>query len=549
MCLRPTLPPDVPTETATVARAAFPRGNPYLQLRDTFGALFVDAQFAPLFPSRGQPAHAPWRLALVTLLQFAEGLSDRQAADAVRARIDWKYLLALELPDPGFDFSVLCEFRERLLAGGAEQLLLDTLLGLCRTHQLLPDRGKQRSDSTHVVAAVRKLNRLELVGETLRHALDALATVAPEWLRPQVAPEWAARYARPFDEFRLPRAVGPREQLAVTIGEDGMTLLRALFAPTAPPAARALPAVEALRRVWVQQYVYAAERLRWRRGTELPPAPLQINTPLDLEARYSEKRGDAWVGYKVHFTETCEAGAPLLITAVQTTPAPVPDQIMLGVIQADLAARNLLPATQYVDAGYVTAKALAESVVGLGVTVVGPAPRDTAWQARQGAGFAAHDFQVDWAAQRVTCPAGQASVYWQPRESRGRARIQVRFDPAACQACASRDQCTQQARRGRSLTLLPEAEHQALAAARRRQAQPEYGATQAPRAGIEGTHSQAVRRSGVRTSRYVGAAKTHLQHLATAAGLNLLRVGHWLLGTPRARTRQSAFTQFMAAPS
>ncbi len=159
MSLRPTLAGAVPASTAMVARAAFPRGNPYLRLRDTLGTVFADQQFAALFPSHGQPAEAPWRLALVTLLQFAENLSDRRAADAARGRIDWKYLLGLELADPGFDASVLSEFRSRLVEGEAEALLLDTLLALCREQKLLVSRGRQRTDSTHVLGAVRSLNR------------------------------------------------------------------------------------------------------------------------------------------------------------------------------------------------------------------------------------------------------------------------------------------------------------------------------------------------------------------------------------------------------
>jgi transposase len=153
MSLRPTSSEAVPASTAAVARAAFPRGSPYLRLRDALGPVFADQQFAALFPRHGQPAEAPWRLALVTLLQFAENLSDRRAADAVRGRIDWKYLLGLELADPGFDASVLSEFRSRLVAGGAEELLLDTLLALCREHKLLVPRGRQRTDSTHVLGA------------------------------------------------------------------------------------------------------------------------------------------------------------------------------------------------------------------------------------------------------------------------------------------------------------------------------------------------------------------------------------------------------------
>src|SRR5215212_6845248 len=179
MSLKPDPIQPVPEETARIARAAFRKGNALLKLRDELGTIFADADFADLFPKRGQPGLAPWRLALVTLLQFRETLSDRQAAEAVRARIDWKYLLGLDLTDPGFDYSVLCEFRDRLLAGSAAALLLDKLLARCRTMGLLTVRGQQRTDSTHVLAAIRVMNRLELVAETLRAALNALATVAP----------------------------------------------------------------------------------------------------------------------------------------------------------------------------------------------------------------------------------------------------------------------------------------------------------------------------------------------------------------------------------
>jgi transposase len=106
--------PPVPEETARIARAAFPQGNIYIRLRDELGPIYEDEAFTNLFAIRGRPAEAPWRLALVTVMQFAENLSDRQAADAVRSRIDWKYALSLELTDPGFDHTVLCEFRGRL---------------------------------------------------------------------------------------------------------------------------------------------------------------------------------------------------------------------------------------------------------------------------------------------------------------------------------------------------------------------------------------------------------------------------------------------------
>src|SRR2546425_12022664 len=166
MSLRPHALEPVPEETARVAHAAFPKGNPYLLLRDTLGTIFQDNDFAACFPLEGHPGLPPWRLALVTIMQFRENLADRHAAEAVRARIDWKYLLGLELTDPGFDFSVLSEFRDRLLTGSAEERLLDKLLAWCQTQGLIKARGRQRTDATHVLASIRMLSRIELVAET-----------------------------------------------------------------------------------------------------------------------------------------------------------------------------------------------------------------------------------------------------------------------------------------------------------------------------------------------------------------------------------------------
>jgi transposase len=179
--LRPMPIEPVPPDTARVAHAAFPKGHRYLRLADAVDTLFTDEAVGALFPTHGQPACPPWRLALVTILQGAEGLSDRQAAPAVRRRIDWKYVLRLELTDPGVDALVLSACRTRLIAGAAESLLCETLLPWCRDRHLVKARGRQRPDSTHILAAVRALNRSAVVGETWRHALNSLAVVAPEW--------------------------------------------------------------------------------------------------------------------------------------------------------------------------------------------------------------------------------------------------------------------------------------------------------------------------------------------------------------------------------
>src|SRR6266511_2068059 len=224
----------IPDQTVDVARAAFPKGNPYMHMRDVLGPIYLNPEFAALFSTTGQPAEAPAHLALITIMQFAEGLSDAQAADAVRARIDWKYALALELTDPGFDASVLCEFRTRLITGNAELLLFETMLTLFREQGLIKAKGRQRTDSTHVLAAIQTLNRLECVGETLRHALNTLASVAPEWLQSWVPATWFDRYSRRFEEYRLPAEKPARYALAAQIDADGRHLLLAVYAPTAP---------------------------------------------------------------------------------------------------------------------------------------------------------------------------------------------------------------------------------------------------------------------------------------------------------------------------
>src|SRR3954468_15677487 len=250
MSLRPEPVGEIPADTARVAGAAFPKGTLITRLRDEFSALYQDEDFWCLYPARGQPGLTPWRLALVTVFQFLEHLSDRQAADAVRARIDWKYALGLELTDPGFHFSVLGEFRARLVAGGAEHLLLDTMLEHFKGRGLVKARGKQRTDSTHVLAAVHDLHLLELVAETLRATLDDLAAVVPDWLRAVARPAWFERYGRRVEDYRLPKRREDRETLALEVGADGFVLLDALDAPTAPAAAREVALVQTLRDVW-----------------------------------------------------------------------------------------------------------------------------------------------------------------------------------------------------------------------------------------------------------------------------------------------------------
>ncbi len=229
MSLHPDSDQAVPDETAAVARAVFPQGTACLRLRDRLGPIFTIGQITSLFPKSGQPAECPWRLALVTLLQFGENFSDRSAVDAVRSRIDWKYLLGLSLKDPGFDASVLSEFRSRLVKGGAESLLFDRLLVLGREQGLLAQHGRQRTDSTHVLGAVRTLTRLACAIEALRTTLDALAVAAPDWLRAHADPAWTERYERRGGDVHIPKGEAARRAFAETVGRDGEMLLSDVF--------------------------------------------------------------------------------------------------------------------------------------------------------------------------------------------------------------------------------------------------------------------------------------------------------------------------------
>ena len=548
MSLKPESIGPVPDDTARVARAAFPKGNVYMQIRDILGTIYDDALFASLFAVRGRPAETPWQLALVTVMQFAEGLSDRQAAEAVRARIDWKYALGLQLTDAGFDFSVLSEFRARLVAGGAEHLLLDTLLARCKECGYLKARGQQRTDATHVLGALRVLSRLECVSETLRAALNAVALAAPDWLRAQARADWFERYSRRIEDYRLPKGKVARQAYGEAVGADGIALLTALFAPAAPPPLRLLPTVDLLRHTWLAQYVVLEGRVHLRDAKQMPVAAMRIDTPHEPEARYSEKRGMGWTGYKVHLTETCDDALPHLLTQVETTVATETDVTHLAAIQGGLARTDLLPARHLVDAGYIRARNLVESRVDYDIDLFGPTYEDRQWQARAGTGYDVAHFQIDWEAGVVTCPQGKRSVRWFPMQTaRGRSMIHVAFAPADCLACCARAQCTRAKRQPRNLTLLSCEEHAAMQVARQRQETQEFATEYARRQGIEGTLSQGVRAFGLRRARYRGRAKTHLQHVATAVAINLRRVTDWLNGVPRAQTRCSHFATLALA--
>lgn len=546
MSLRPNPIGEIPGETVRVARAAFPRGTIITHLRDEFANLYRDEDFQTLYPRRGQPALAPWRLALVTVFQFLEHLSDRQAADAVRSRIDWKYALSLKLDDPGFHFSVLTEFRTRLVAGHAEYLLLDKMLDHFKARGLIKLRGRQRTDSTHVLGAVRDLHLLELVTETLRATLNDLATAAPEWLRGVADPAWFNRYAQRAEDWRLPGgSKDKREAYAREVGTDGFTLLDALDRSITPRAAREVPMVDTLRQVWQTHFERnVGSPPRWRDSAEFPPVGERIQSPYDPQMHYSTKRGLEWSGYKVHVTETCDPHSARIITHVETRPAMEPDMSATAIIHKQLAARGLLPAMHFVDSGYVDADLLVSSWRDHGVSLEGPVRKISTWAARAGHGYDMPNFKIDWDQKQVICPQGKVSVCWTPgKDSVGQPRIHARFGRADCGNCKARSVCTPAREARRAIYFHPRAEYEALNNARARMNDPAWKQQYRIRAGIEGTLSQGVRAFGMRQSRYVGFAKTAIQQVFAAVGINAARVVGWLDQRLCAKTRISPFAR------
>ncbi len=284
--------------------------------------------------------------------------------------------------------------RKKVAEAGLERVALDALLERLKEEGLLRAGGKQRTDSTGVIAAVAALNRLELAGESMRAALDALAAAAPGWTMSVLGESWMRRYGTPVTSWRPPMTEKKRSELAVAYAEDGYALLGAVDDPASPDWLRNIPAVQVLRTVLLQDYVIVTgedgtEVFRRREksvregGDGLPPGDKRIASRWDLDARWSLKRDEFWLGYKLRITETCHdrppcdcggkcrkgcaaAAFPNLITDVATTPATVTGNAMTSVIDDHLAARELVPARRYPDSGYLSAQILVDELRRLG---------------------------------------------------------------------------------------------------------------------------------------------------------------------------------------
>ena len=384
------------------------------------------------------------------------------------------------------------------------------MLAVCKEQGWLKQRQRQRTDLTHVLAKVRAINRLMCVGEAMRFALNSLAIVAGEWLLAHSEPEWVDRYGHRIEESRLPRSQQERQAVAELIGRDGSNLLRDLYAADAPAVLREIPAVEILRRIWFQNYVWVEGQLRWRSNDDLPPGKQFINSPYDSEARYGKKRETRWTGYKVHLTETCGEDAPHLITHVVTTAATTTDEAVTETIHAELEQTELTPRQHLLDSGYITAPILVSSQQQYGIEVIGPARVDVKWQANTEQGIDASQFLLDWERKPAICPEGQRSSSWTPAsDHRTNKVITIKFSTKDYGRCPRQVHCIRSAKKykRRTITIRPQAQHEALQAARRRQQTSAFASQYALREGIEATISQGVRAFSMRRSRYLGLAK------------------------------------------
>ena len=546
MSMKPHGLEPIPEETMRVARKAFRKGTLIMNLRDALGPIYDDEQFARLFPKRGRGAQAPWRLALITVLQFLEGLDDRQAAEMVRGRLDWKYALSLPLEDEGFDYSILTDFRQRLTDAGAQEVILEPILQIARTRGWLKAGGKQRTDATHVLSAVRQLHRLESVGEAMRAALNALAEheQGAAWLLSWVEPDWFDRYVHRFELTRFPKTKSQQEALRAQVGADVAQLLQALAQASTPAGLVELPEVVVLGQIFAQHYQLREGRAYWRDGPACEQEENR-NSPYDLDARFAVKRETKWLGYKVHLTETCDQqeDAPHLIIGVQTTPATTHDSTQLAPILQAIRKQGDGASEQYVDQGYTSGEQLVEQAR-LGTEIIGPVAASSSWQKHKD-GLTVEDFRIDWQQQVATCPAGKPSRRWSERlDKRGKAVVAIQFAASECAACPLRAQCTTSSR-GRSLHLTPQESHLRLEQRRAEQQSQAFQQKYALRAGVEGTIAQGVQ-MGMRQARYRGLPKTQLQMVSLAAACNLVRIAQFEQRTqagqsPRPARRPSAF--------
>jgi len=528
MCLKVHAPWSMPADTEAVGKVILEENSAYRLIGEKLFDKFHEQDFVDFYSVEGKPGISPVILAFVTVFQFMEKLPDRQAAESLRMRMDWKYALHLSLAYEGFDYSVLSEFRDRLLEHHAEGLVFEQLVEEFRSMGLIKQRGRQRSDSIAMLMHVRRLSRLELVVETLRLAVGAALQVNRKWADKIIPPSWEDLYG---ERFVLQRH--RREEWAEYdkhVGEDGKWFLALVEGESAPAELKNLSEMQVLKTVWAQQFREAEGKIMYQVGTTYD-GHVQIQTPHDPEARYSRKRVQEWIGGKVQVTETDDEEYPHIITDIAGTCSSKTDYEALADIQERLIERQCTPEKHYVDSGYVSGPNLATSVEN-GIDLIGPPCPVVSRQSKIPNGITTDQFAIDVDKQIATCPSGfnaKPDYGW-------KGKIRFRFPDEVCAACLLRERCCV-GTKGR--TLCVGLTYPLLQEARQRQTTDAFQVDyHKHRSGVEGCLSALVRGNGMRVSRYTGNQKRHLQALFSGAAANLKRVAHWLAGDRPVRYHQ-----------
>lgn len=520
MCLKIHPPWPMPTETGRIGRKLLKENDAYRLIGDQLFEQLNEEEYADLYSAEGKPGISPIILGFVTVFQFMERLADRQAINSLCMRLDWKYALHLPLEYEGFDFSVLSEFRDRLIKGGATGRVFEKLVEQIRALGLIKEHGKQRSDSIAMVTKVRRLCRLETVVETLRLAIVAIVNTDQEWSEEIIPPSWEGKYGERFVRQRYSEKEWAEYE--EHIGENGAWLLQRLEEGSAPAELQNLPEVQVLKTVWVQQFREEEGEMVY---TDLKKydGHSQIQSPHDPEARYSRKRHFEWVGDKVQVTETDDEGYPHIITDMVATSSNRTDHEELPAIQERLEQRECKPAEHYVDAGYMSGPTLNSSQKN-GIDLIGPLPNFVTPQDMLPDGITQSHFQIDAINNMIICPKGHVAKNPSPVNN----SLSFRFPLKTCAACELRARCCT-GKSGRTIGI--SAYYDLTETARKRQKTEAFKKDyNQHRSGVEGSLSALVRGHGMRVSRYIGNKKRNLQAAFTGCAANIKRASSWLAG-------------------
>ena len=481
--------------------------------------LELEAKLHALYcEDNGRPAVDPVLLCGVTLLQFMEKAADRSASAHVAYHLGWKYALDLELDYQGFHPTVLVYFRDRLEENKAERVIFDGVVELLVELGLVKRKGKQRLDSTHILGYVKEMSRLECAVETLRLALEALATETRRGERPEFWQRLWALYVQSEIHWRLSKE--ERASRYRQCGQDMQELLEWVGAKSA--ALGELEAIKLLSRVFGEQFELVEAKLE---PTSRRP-PRSVQNPHDPDAHYADKGKKQWVGYKVHVVESVDPEEPAkkkgeptesFITEILTTEAAQDEMAGLAeALKREQQHHEITPQALYADGGYVTENTLAQAEHN-GMELLGPTRPDP----HKGP-YNADAFHVDIEKLKAVCPQGNLSTQCSHIKDACLGTEYYRIEwGSQCDSCLVQKKCTR-AKNGRRI-LVVGLRHDLVEQRRKEMREAEFSKSMHPRNGIEGTHSELVRGHGMRQTKYRGRSRVGLSHYFMGAACNVKR--------------------------